>query len=658
MLTVPPGTVDVLLAGSARRHPGHPALHTATGELSFAELDRRVDVWAGQLVNGLGRDGVRIAVSSLLHPDFPVGYYAVLRSGNTVVPLNPLLPDPALRHLLAAAKVAVALVGPELADRLAALRAELPSLEQVLVIGGDRPVDLAPGRLRGTVPSDAAQPAVSVLPAVIGFTSGTTGPAKAVALGHHAIKSCAAQFAHTHRVDAASTLFAQLPIFSPLHLNAAVFAGAAQVLGPGGLGGSAAETVELADRYGATHYYALPVTLARLAADPGLEALKFRTVRQIAAGNATLPAPVVRTLAAQFGVPVFQGYGLTEAAYLLHSDGPVDPRPGSAGPALPDTRSQVVDLVTRRPLPPGVAGELLVQGPQLMLGYLDRPDLEPFDADGWFATGDVVRLDADGYLYVLDRVADVFHRAGELVCPSVLERALLAHPSVRDAAVVDGRDAVGDPAPMAFVVLAEPTAESTAEPTAGSTVVVAELPAILAEVNAELPTAQRIVHAEPLPEIPRQPTNGKVNCAALRAELRARTDHLHEQLAQFYARQAQAVDDGQLDVYGATFHPEAEFAAAGSPDALRGRGAIVEHSRRKRAERAATGQVNRHLISGLTVRRHGDGRLIAEAHALIVATLPGERPSVLAGARLTDELAWSATAGWQVTKRLITSDRS
>ncbi|MCX4748900.1 AMP-binding protein [Kitasatospora sp. NBC_01287] len=670
MLTVPPGTADVLLADSARRHPDRAALHTPAGSLSFAELEGRVDAWAGRFASGLGRRGVRIAVSSVLHQDFPVGYYAVLRSGNTVVPLNPLLPDPALRHLLAAARVAVALVGPGLADRIDRLRAELPLLEQVLVIGegagGAEPAIRRIMAAASTVPDPADLAAVT-------FTSGTTGPAKAVALGHRAIKACAAQFALAHRVDADSTLLAHLPIFSPLHLNAAVGAGAAQILAPGPLPGSAAEAVEPADRHGATHYYALPVTLARFAADPGLGAVKFRTVRQIAAGNATLPAPVVRALTEQFGVPVFQGYGLTEAAYLLHSDGPRAPRPGSAGPVLAGTRSQVVDLVTRQPLPPGNPGELLVQGPQLMLGYLDRPDLAPFDADGWFATGDVVRLDEDGYLFVLDRVADVFHRAGELVCPSELERALLAHPAVRDAAVVDGPGAEGPAGegsaaegsdacrvPMAFVVPQESGAD-------GPDAALAE---VLAEVNAGLPPAQRIAHAEPLAAIPRRPTNGKVDRAALRAEMRARTDHLHEQLLQFYARQAQAVDDGDLDGYGATFHPEAEFGATGAPQPLRGRAAIVEHSRARRAERAATGQVNRHLISGLTVRRHPDGRLTTEAHTLIIATVPGERPRTLAGALLSDELVWQGaqaaqaaqgtggaqSGGWQVARRRITPE--
>jgi long-chain acyl-CoA synthetase len=504
------GTVDGLLTAAARAYPGRPAVAGENG-LTFAELDAWATDFADALEPLLDRPGAAVAVSSYPDPSFMAGYYGAIRAGAVVVPVNPLLPEGALERVLEQSGAAVALLTPEVYDRVAKLRPRLPALGHAFRLwaagtgtgaGAERtdgtvlvPRDTVrtdgPGRRGTAAPGDTA---------VIMFTSGTTGPSKGVAVPHSGIRTNAAQFGEAHGIHSGSVVLCHLPIVSPMHMNAAVRAGACQVLCPSPEIG---DSVRAAAEHGATHYYSLPVRLTRLATAPEFAGASLETVTMIAAGNQTLAPRIISALSGRFGVPVFQGYGLTESAHLAHTDGPVDPRPGSAGPPVAGSSSRIVDIGTGAVLGPGGTGELQIRGPQLMSGYVNRPDLAPFDEEGWFSTGDVGRLDEDGYLYVLDRLADVFRHDGALVSPSRLERALEEHPAVTEAAVADQPDGDRGRAPVAFLAVA-PGADPGE---------------VLAAVNAGLAPHERIRHAVPVTAVRRSPTNGKVDRKALRAGL-------------------------------------------------------------------------------------------------------------------------------------------
>ncbi|HWB38516.1 MAG TPA: AMP-binding protein, partial [Rugosimonospora sp.] len=249
--------------------------------------------------------------------------------------------------------------------------------------------------------------------------------------------------------------------------------------------------------------YSLPVRLARLADGPALAGLRLETVAGILSGGSALPPPAARKLAAHFGIPVTQGYGLAETSPLTHTERLDAPRTGSVGPVVAGTECRVVDLDTRRPVAEGVRGEVQVRGPQVMRAYLDPALPTGIDAEGWLSTGDIGYLDADGYLFLVDRIKDVFKCDNEIVSPTELERLLDRHPVVRESVVVDHPDPHRGAVAHAFVVLADPAGSVDTE-------------AIRAAVNAEVPEYQHIRYLDVVPAIPRSP-NGKVARRDIRA---------------------------------------------------------------------------------------------------------------------------------------------
>ncbi|WP_225102134.1 AMP-binding protein [Streptomyces sp. CoH27] len=485
-------TLDGLVSRAARRYGDRVAVRTASPDsaaLTFSELDAAADRCAAAVQKLIGTGGESVALASPLDPAFAVAFHGIVRSGNVVVPVNPLLRADELRHLLGAGRVRLAIVTPPVLAELRPLRAELPHLSEVLLLGEEWPEDrpAAVGHPGGT--------------ACLHFTSGTTGPPKAAVLTHANLLVNAAQVARAHRLDDTSVTLNHLPKYHLMHLNSALYAGASQVLCPAP---DPVEAVHSANRHRATHYYSIPMRLSRLAADDRLPQLGFDTVRMVASGGSALPAETAGALHGHFRVPVIQGYGLAETSPLTHSDGPDRPRPGSVGPVVDGTECRIVGLGTGQELAAGERGEVQVRGPQVMRGYLEGTS--PLDAEGWLATGDIGLLDEDGYLFLVDRIKDVFKCDNYLVSPTEVEKALRAHPAVADCAVADLPHALSGAVAGALLVLADPAAT---------------VPGVVAEVNAKLPYYQHVRYAEPADAIPRS-ANGKIERRQLREELMKR----------------------------------------------------------------------------------------------------------------------------------------
>lgn len=473
--------LDALPRRAALARPEHPAIISGDTTLRFAELDARVDAAAAMLAATVGTGAV-VGVPGILGPDFAVLFYAVVRSGNIVVTVNPFLRGDGLTHLLRASGMRLLFVTPELAERVEPVRGDI----RLIPVG----TPFLPGRA----------PAVPVdldATACVHFTSGTTGPAKGVRLSHRNLTSNAAQVAAGHGLDHTTVVLNHLPTYHLMHLNSAVFAGATQVLCPGE---DTAAAIDAANEHRATRFYSLPVRLLRLADDPRLPELKLATVEAIMSGGSALAPPAAVKLADHFGIPVTQGYGLAETSPLTHTDRIAAPRPGSVGTVVAGTECRIVDVDSRAVLPAGERGEVQLRGPQLMSGYLDPAQPTGIDADGWLSTGDIGYQDIDGYLFLVDRLKDVFKCDNWLVSPSEIEAVLARHPAVRECVVVDRADGYRGAVPYAFVVLASPAAAAD----------------IAAWVNAQVPYYQQIQHIEAVPEIPRSP-NGKVQRRDVRA---------------------------------------------------------------------------------------------------------------------------------------------
>ena len=507
----PVGPVDGLLRSAAEAHPDRIAVRCAEFDRTYAQLDQRVDSCAAALQAGIAAPGDVVALASPLHPAFLIAFHGIIRAGCVVAPINPFMREGDLCHLLSSTGAKVAILTPPLLGQLAAIRDQLPELRTVIVLGpptGPAPEVRALMELMAEHEGEAPAPRTGFDPddvACLQFTSGTTGAPKAARLTHRNLMANAAHVSYAHELTDGSVVLNFMPKYHLLHMNSALRARATQVLHAAD---GIPESVAAADAAGATHYYTIPMRLARLAASPEFPGLRFSTVRMIASGGSALSPNVAAALTRQFGIPVFQGYGLAETSSLTHSGGPSAHRPGSVGRAVQDTEYRIVDLDTGAVLGTGGRGELQVRGPQLMKGYVNRPGSgDGFTADGWLATGDVGRVDEDGFLFLVDRIKDVFKCDNFLVSPSEIEHVLARQPGVRDCLVVDVPDEFSGAVAAAQIVLVPGQ-----EP--------GKVQEIVDAVNALHPHYQHLRHVEVVSEIPRAPM-GKVDRKRARAALAA-----------------------------------------------------------------------------------------------------------------------------------------
>jgi acyl-CoA synthetase (AMP-forming)/AMP-acid ligase II len=237
-------------------------------------------------------------------------------------------------------------------------------------------------------------------------------------------------------------------------------------------------------------FVAPPITLA-LAKQPVVAGYDLSRLRVIISGGAPLSAEVTNACSERIGCPVKQGYGLTETSPVTHL-GPANPErvaPGSIGLLIPNTEAMIVDLESGTALDPAQHGELWIRGPQVMKGYLHRPDAtaQMITADGWLRTGDLGYADQDGSFFVVDRLKELIKYKGYQVAPAELEAVLLAHPAVSDAAVIPSPDEMAGEVPKAFVVL---RTAATAE----------ELMAYVAERVASYKKVRRLEFIDAIPK--------------------------------------------------------------------------------------------------------------------------------------------------------------
>jgi long-chain acyl-CoA synthetase len=491
--------VGSILRAAVRRWGDRTAFVHHDVELSFTALGRRAHaVAAGLAERGIGRgDVVAVHLPNCLQ--YPAVYYGVLLAGATFSPTNPLLPPAGLAHQLADAG-ARALVTWE--PVLPVVRAALADtgVQTVVVTGPQQiadphaPVDLADlpgavslGDLLTADPTDAHRDA-GIAPvtdlAHLAYTGGTTGVSKGVELPHRAVVTNVLQSAcfstgslpvldadgnvtldqvgseaeHPTRLGTA-TMINLTPWFHAMgvigYLNGQVMGGSTVVVHDRF---DPALYVSDAVRYRVTSIGGAPPVFVALLQVPGIADADLSSVRGFASGAAPLPVPLIERMKALVpGAVIGEGYGLTEVTMQAtgnpsHTTGVR--KAGTVGVPLPDTEISIRPLGGGDPLPAGERGEVCIRGPQLMRGYAGRPDAtaESIDPDGWFHTGDVGVLDADGYLSIVDRTKDMLLYKGYNVFPRELEELLFATPGVAAAAVVGRPDPEAGELPVAYVV--------------------------------------------------------------------------------------------------------------------------------------------------------------------------------------------------------------
>ena len=290
------------------------------------------------------------------------------------------------------------------------------------------------------------------------YTGGHDGTPKAAMLTHRNLVANILQTNtwNTTRVEGKEVIVAAIPFFHIYGLTVGLLMGLAD-------GATVViqtrpevgELLGLIDRYRPTQFPGVPALYQALARRTDLDRHDIRSIKFCLSGSAPLPGAVQRRFEAATGGRLLEGYGLTEASPVTHAN-PTEGerRPGSIGLPLPDTDQRIVDPWDgSRSLAVGEIGELAVRGPQVMLGYYRQPEeTAGVLQDGWLRTGDLARLDADGYAYIVDRKKDMINVGGLKVYPREVEEVLLEHPAVADAAVVGVPDEAHGEVPKGFVV--------------------------------------------------------------------------------------------------------------------------------------------------------------------------------------------------------------
>ncbi len=491
-LSYPEVTLYQAVAATAARVPDDLAWDfldtTSTYRAFLAAIDRCANALAGL---GL-RQGERILISMPTSPQGVIAFYAANKLGAVPALIHPLSTAPEIEHYLNASRARIALTLDAFYERFAAIQPKLPLETLILARIPDylSPLKkfgfwLTKGRKIAKVPNDARvrwwgelmareypqaprSGATTHDPAAILFSGGTTGLPKGILLSNRNFIAEGMQAAAWGSMAEGHSILAILPIFHGFGLgvcvNAAFMAGGKSILVPMF---SAEVVAKLLRTKRPNLLVGVPTLYEALARDPSLAKADLSCLRATFSGADTLPRPVkerFEKLVAERGgrVKLLEGYGLTEAVTAIMATPLAEYREGSVGIPFPDMLAQICRVGTEEALPPGEEGEICVAGPAVMLGYLDDPEATRetlrVHADGrtWLHTGDLGKMDADGFFYFTVRLKRMIKSSGFNVYPAQVEAVLYQHPLVAEACVAGVPDPAQVERVQAFVVLKDP----------------------------------------------------------------------------------------------------------------------------------------------------------------------------------------------------------
>lgn len=471
--------------------------------LTYGELDGAVRSLAGGLTaRGFGKGGT-LAILAPNMPEYAVVFHGVAFAGGTVTTINPTYTATEVRHQLENAGATILVTIGMFLDT-AREAVEGTQVEQIVTIDPVEGVANLKDLFGGPLPEQAEVDLDDVV--VLPYSSGTTGLSKGVMLTHRNLVANVEQTLRPAQFTEDETFIAVLPFFHiygmQVLMNAGLVAGATIVTMPRF---DLEQFLSLHQEHGITRSFVAPPIVLAMAKHPMVDEYDLSKLEQVFSGAAPLSAELAQEAGERLGCEVVQGYGMTELSPVSHLTPPGMFKPGSAGVTAPNTDVRIVDPVKQEDLGLDEDGEVWVRGPQVMKGYLNNQAATDTSIveGGWMRTGDVGHIDADGHLFIVDRLKELIKYKGFQVPPAEMEALLLTHPDVADAAVIGQPDEEAGELPIGFV---------TRKP--GTDVSEEDLKAFIAERAATYKQLHRITF---LDEVPKS-ASGKILRRVLRDE--------------------------------------------------------------------------------------------------------------------------------------------
>jgi fatty-acyl-CoA synthase len=489
------------LAVNALRFADKPALVFFDSVLTYAQVLRQAEALAAAL-HGMGvQRGDRVMLLMQNCPQWVIAHFAILRLGAVVVPVNPMNRAEELKHYITDPDVKVAIAAADLAPELARADAQLPpaqQLQHLVVTHYSDAFDLPASRAVGNVPAawdewletrhaapvlacgkvtdwadaraDGPLPPHTAVPddlAVLPYTSGTTGLPKGCMHTHASLMHNAVASLLWGNSTFENVVLSVVPMFhitgmvSVMH--AAIYGGATLVIMPRWERELAGRLIS---RWRVTHWTNIPTMVIDLLGSPNFASFDLGSLLYIGGGGAAMPQAVAQRLWEQYGLRFAEGYGLTETAAPSHSNPPDATKQQCLGIPFMSTDARVIDPQTREEMPQGEQGEIVMCGPQNFKGYWKQPEATAaafieLDGKRFFRSGDLGRMDEDGYFFITDRLKRMINASGFKVWPAEVEALMFKHPAIQEACIISTRDAYRGETVKAVVVLRAAARDTT-----------------------------------------------------------------------------------------------------------------------------------------------------------------------------------------------------